>query len=52
MNKFAEDSGFLHSGIHGYRTGMSTTTALIEGHDGLVRVVEEGKNSLLCLLDV
>ena len=52
MNSFAEESGLLHSGVHGYREGMSTTTALLEIQMRLVNEVEEGKISSLCLLDV
>ena len=30
MNAFAEESGIIHPAVHGYRRGMSTTTALLE----------------------
>ena len=52
MNDFAESSGILHPGDHGYRTGMSTSTALVEIQTRLMSSLEEGKLSSLCLLDV
>ena len=41
MNEFAENSGLLHPGVHGYRTGLSTTTALVEIQSRLIKAVEE-----------
>ena len=52
MNKYAEQVGVLHHGVHGYREGMSTVTALIEIQSRQMKAVEEGKISSLCLLDV
>ena len=52
MNEFSEETGLLHPGVHGYRTGMSTTTALLEIQGRLIRAVEEGNLSSLCLLDL
>ena len=52
MNSFAEESGLLHPGVHGYRGGMSTVTALVEIQGRLVKAVDEGNLPSLCLLDV
>ena len=52
MDNFAEESGILHSGVHGYRKAMSTSTALIELQNRLMGALESGKLSSLCLLDV
>ena len=52
MNAYAEEAGLLHPGVHGYRTGMSTTTALVEIQSRMTKAVEEGNLSSLCLLDV
>ena len=52
MNKYAEEAGILHLGVHGYRSGMSTVTALVEVQSRLVGAVGEGKLSSLCLLNV
>ena len=52
MNHFAEEAGILHHGVHGYRSGLSTSTALVEIQSRLLNAVEEGKLSTLCLLNV
>ena len=52
MNRYAEEVGMLHHGVHGYREGMSTVTALIEIQSRQMKAVEEGKLSSSCLLDV
>ena len=52
MNDFSEEAGLIHPGVHGYRTGLSTTTALLEVQNRLIEAVDEGKLSTLCLLDV
>ena len=50
MNVFAEETGILHSGVHGYREGMSTVKSLIEIQIRLITAVEEKKISSSCLL--
>ena len=52
MNNFAESANFLHQSVHGYRDGYSTVTALLEIQHRMVKTVECGELSSLCLLDV
>ena len=51
MTIFAENAGFLHEGVHGYRDGCFTITALVEIQNRLMNAVEKGNISSLCLLD-
>ena len=52
MNDFAEETNFIHPNVHGYRKGMSTSTALMEVQTRLLTSMEKGKVSSLCLVDV
>ena len=39
MNAYAEEAGLLHPGVHGYRTGMSTTTQLVDVQGRMMKYV-------------
>ena len=52
MNEYAEENEIIDPSIHGYRRGLSTTTALVEIQIRLTKALEKGKISSLCLVDV
>ena len=52
MNQYAEREELLFPGTHGFRSGMSPNTALIEIQSHILDELEAGNLVSICLLDV
>ena len=52
MNRYAEREEILYPGIHGYREGLSPSTAMIEIQSHMLGEIEAGNLVSLSLLDV
>ena len=52
MIKYLEENNLLHPSHHGFRSGHSTVTALVEMYDQWIEALENDKLSAVVMLDL
>ena len=43
LDKYQEEQGLVHQGVHGFRKGRGTNTAMLEVWEYVLRKTEKGK---------
>lgn len=52
LSIFMEENGLIHENHHGGRAGHSTTTAMLDIHNKLAEIMDEGRIAALLMIDL